>query len=348
MSARRRFFSRALLALATVVASAVTPTRASAQAPAIPIQLGVTVVPETVTVGQPFVVTVRLRAPLGATVEFPAGPDSAGGVEALDSRRVTDAGDRSTVDQSAVYRLVAWQVDTVRLGMPDVVVRTAAGERRVSLAATRVFVASVLPADSALRVPKPARDIFVAGPPWWWPWLPILLAILAILGLLWWLWRRFRRRKGAAADEELPPIRYAEREFDRIEGLGLIEAGERGRFVALMVEVLRDFLARRVPGADASLTSTELLAGLRGGSTVVPLDRLAPLLAESDLIKFARRPVSAERAHALGAEARSIVRDVEAKRAAEEAAAAAALAAAEAAAKVRRRVAPPPPRENAA
>jgi hypothetical protein len=107
-----------------------------------------------------------------------------------------------------------------------------------------------------------------------------------------------------------------------------------------MVEVLRDFLARRVPDADASLTSTELLASLRDRATGVPVERLAPLLAESDLIKFARRAVSADRARAMGGEARAIVRDVEAKRAAEEAAAAAAQAAAEAAARVRSRTAP--------
>ena len=339
------FATAAPLALPTSVAAAQAP--AAARQAAIPVQLGVTVEPDTVTVGQPFLVSVRVRAPQGATIEFPAAPDSGSPVEALDSRQIKDAGGQGTVDQVAVYRLVAWEVDSLRLGLGDVVVKTTAGERRVSLATSRVFVASVLPADSALRVPKPARDILVAGPPWWWPWLPILLAILALIGLLYWLWRRFGRRRAGEGAAELPPIQYAEREFDRIEALGLVEAGERGRFVALMVEVLRDYLARRVPDADASLTSTELLARLRGRPSVVPVDRLAPLLAESDLVKFARRAVSAERAHAIGGDARAIVRDVEAKRAAEEAAAAAALAASEAAARVRRRSAPPRERNAA-
>jgi hypothetical protein len=77
-----------------------------------------------------------------------------------------------------------------------------------------------------------------------------------------------------------------------------------------MVEVLRDYLALRVPEARASLTSGELIAALRGVNTV-PLSRLAGVLDEADLIKFARRIVTADRARELGREARAIARDIE-------------------------------------
>jgi hypothetical protein len=107
----------------------------------------------------------------------------------------------------------------------------------------------------------------------------------------------------------IDPYELAEREFARIEALGLLEAGERGRFVALMVEVLRDYLAARVTTAHPSLTSTELLDVMRRASGV-PVDRLTPVLSESDLIKFAQRPVSAERAREIGREARAIVQDL--------------------------------------
>jgi len=98
----------------------------------------------------------------------------------------------------------------------------------------------------------------------------------------------------------------AEREFARIEALRLVEAGERGRYVTLVVEVLRDYLAARYASAPLSLTSTELLAALRG-QRGVPNDRLLRVLNETDLIKFARRPVTAERAQEIGREARAIV-----------------------------------------
>ena len=119
---------------------------------------------------------------------------------------------------------------------------------------------------------------------------------------------------------------FAEREFERVEALGLIDAGERGRYVALVVEILRDYLARREPDGASSLTSTELLHALRR-SRRVPVAKLAPILAEADLVKFARRPVSAERARAIGAEARAIVREAQQAHEREAAAAAAAAAA---------------------
>jgi hypothetical protein len=42
----------------------------------------------------------------------------------------------------------------------------------------------------------------------------------------------------------------------------------------------------------------------------MPVDRLAPVLDESDMIKFARRAVSTERAREIAREARAIVHDL--------------------------------------
>ena len=281
----------------------------AAQPPA-GVQVGVTISPDTVTVGDPFVVRVRVRAPLGAAIRFPAAPDSGGPVEALDPRVVRTADSTAAVDQTALYRLVAWDVGALPLGLADVVVQVGGADRPVTLGAARVNVRSVLPADSAARVPKPARDLVNQARPWWLRWLWLALLVLALLALLaWWLHRR--RRRLVLAQPPVDPYELAEREFARVEALGLLEAGERGRFVALMVEVLRDYLDRQVDGALPSLTSTELVAALRG-HPAVPAERLAAVLAEADLVKFARRPVGIERARELGREAQAIVRDVHA------------------------------------
>src|SRR5688572_25324480 len=193
----------------------------------------------------------------------------------------------------------------IELGPATVTTGGEANEFPVTVG--EVFVQSVLPTDTAQRVPKPARDLFAPRAAWWWPWLPILLAAALVGGLLWWWWRRRRRR--VKAQIPVDPYELAEREFARIEALGLLEAGERGRFVALMVEVLRDYLAARVVTAHPSLTSTELIAAMRRSSGV-PVDRLTPVLSESDLIKFAKRPVSADRAREIGREARAIVHEL--------------------------------------
>lgn len=274
------------------------------------VQSGVEVTPDTVTVGDPFTVVVRVRAPLGASIEFPQTPDSGGAVEALDPVQVVPSADTLAVDQRASYRVAAWDVGHFAISFPDVLVREPTGVRRVRIADVSVFVASVLPADSALRVPRPARAVFTFGPPWW-IWLLGALAVAAIIALLWWLWKR-RRRPVAIED----PFAEAQRAFMRVDALGLVEAGERARYVALVVEIMRDYLAAVVPAAKPSLTSIELLAALRN-EAVGSTQRLASLLAEADLVKFARRPVGAERALELGRDARHIVETVHAARAAE-------------------------------
>lgn len=273
----------------------------------VPLQMGFSVDPDTVTVGDPFRVSVRIRAPLGASVTFPAAPDSGATVEALDSRRETQSPDTLALDVSATWRLAAWDTGDQLLRLGDVVVQVDGRERRIPLSALSIHVRSVLPADTSLHVPKPQRALFEFGRPWW-HWLLAILAALGIIGLfLWWWYRRRKRRRGPVED----PFAEAEAEFERVERLGLVEAGERGRYVALMVEVLRTYLARRIPDAHPSLTTSELLVAVREHSTV-PVNRLALVLADADLVKFARRATTAERARELGTEARGIVKAVHA------------------------------------
>ncbi len=276
------------------------------------IQLGVTVQPESVTVGTPFIVSVRVRAPLGAEVDFPAGPDSTFAIQALDPVSVSEAADSLAVDRTARYRMAAWDVGSQPITFQPLTVRTATDVRRLTIEVPSIFVMTVLPEDTAQRIPRPARELF-AFPVSRWLWWLLALAAAAILGgLLWWWWhRRTREAAGARTD----PFVEAEAAFARIDALGLIEAGERGRYVALVTEVLRDYLAAREPAATTALTSREL-ATLLVRSPVVPVERLGGVLQEADLVKFAARPITAQRATELGGESRAIVRDVEAARAA--------------------------------
>lgn len=291
-------------ALLAVAGALLPPVRASAQATGAPIsvQAAVGVDPDTVRVGDPFVVKIGIRAPLGATIAFPTPPDSTEAVQGLDPVRVETRPDSSGVVQWAYYRVAAWDIGDQPIPLGDVVVTVDARSRRVSVAGHKVFVASVLPADSALRVPKPARPLFEFGAPPWWLWLALALLALIVV-LLWWWWRR--RRRGTPG-VQVDPFAYAEKEFARIEALRLVEAGERGRHVALMIEVVRDYLAARYAAARLSHTTTEVLAAL-AGARAVPHERLTRVLSEADLIKFARRPVTADRARELGREARAIV-----------------------------------------
>lgn len=320
------------IALAIAVLLAATPGTGAAQDPAraagpegavrrdTPLRLGTSLQPDTVTVGDPFIVQVRVQAPRGATIEFPPHPDSTFAVQALDPVQVIASPDTSVVDRTAIYRLAAWDVGRQPVTFPPVSVTTPDATRRLTIENVAIFVRSVLPADSAERVPKPARAPFEFPGPWWLPWL-IALLIAAIVGLLlWWLWRRRRRE---APDATADPLQEAEAAFARIEAMHLLEAGERGRYVALVTEVLRDYLAATDASASVALTTRELVAALQG-SRVVPVERLHAVLRDADLVKFANRPVSEARAREIGREARQIVLDTQAARAAALAEAAAA------------------------
>lgn len=296
------------IALAVTVLAAPAAFAQAGQSDGARVSYGVKASTDTVRIGDPFTLSVRVRAPVGAQIEFPAGPDSTSAVQLIDPRTVRTTIDTGAVDLTATYRLAAWDIGPQPIVLGDVVVTGAGPDRRISLGRQSVFVRSILPADSSQRVPKPARPIIDQGIPRWWLWAAIAVAVVLLLLALWWWWRR-RRRDVVPPVEN--PLTVAEREFARVEALRLLEAGERGRHVALMVDVLRDYLAARFSTAPLSLTTSELTRALHR-EPAVPLEKLARLLDEADLIKFARRAASRDRATELGREARAIVRAVDA------------------------------------
>jgi hypothetical protein len=346
----RRHCRSVAVTLACGPAMALRPAALAAQAkpPAAPdtaflttrsgarVQAGSLVQPDTVEVGDPIMFVVTVAVPAGARVAWPSIADSAATVAMREPVRITDQGTlNGQRRERAVYTLSAWDVGALPIDMPDVVVRMDTTVVRVPLTNARVFVRTVLPGDSTQHIPKPARDLFPRVVPWWQQWWPALL-VLAALGALWW-YRRRRRRSPVAAVARVPldPFARAGHEFERLERLGLADAGEAGRYVALALDVLRLYLAERLPSAALSLTSAELVAAI-GDDERVPHDRLRSLLADADDIKFAARLVSPARARELAGTARVIVDDIEAvERARQAAAEAARRAALEAAARAR-------------
>lgn len=286
---------------------AVLPSLSQAQTAPLSVQMGYRASPDTVIIGQPFDLFVKVLAPKGVRFEFPAGPDTAtqNGVRPIELRGekvVSMLGDTAV----ALYHLVAWDVGVQPLRMPDVRVTFGKEERRPALGGASVFVRSVLPADTAVRVPKPPRPPIVLPVFNWWPWLALLAAIIAAI-LIWWVWRRYRNRPKAPVD----PYVRAQRELQRIEQLRLIEEGRAALYLALVVDAAREYLAARVEGVRRSDTTTELL------HTMQPLDgveaQLPALLERADMVKFARADVASEEARAVGLATREVIDHVEAR-----------------------------------
>ena len=271
------------------------------------LQMGYRVSPDTVLVGQPFQVMVKVRAPKGVRFDFPTGPDTAveNGMRVIEPRGekvVTMFGDTA----AALYRLVAWDVGRQPLRMPDVRIHFQGQERSLPLGGANVFVRSVLPADTSLHVPRPARPLIVLPVFNWWPWIALIAAALISL-LLWWVWRRYRNRAAAPVD----PYVRAQEEFARIAQLRLLENGRPEEYLAAMVDVLREYLAARVHGVRRSHTTTELLRVMQPRDGVEA--ELPSLLTRADMVKFARARSSAEEAASGGDTSRQIVEHVEAR-----------------------------------
>jgi hypothetical protein len=279
------------------------------QSPAtpLPVQMGYRVNPDTVIIGQPFNLFVKIAAPMGVRFAFPAGPDTAmqNGVRPIELRGekiVSMLGDTAV----ALYHLVAWDIGVQPLRIPDVLAALGSAERRLPLSGASVFVRSVLPADTSLRIPKPPRPLIVLPVFNWWPWLALAAAIIAVI-LLWWAWRRYRNRPKAPVD----PYVRAQSEFERIERIGLLDTDRGPEYLALMVDVAREYLAARVPGVRRSDTSSELLQTMQPREGVEA--QLPSILERADLVKFAQADATREEARDAAAAIRAIVDHVEAR-----------------------------------
>lgn len=290
-----------------VVPPAAVATADSATVPTI--RAGLLVRPDTVAVGDPFTLVVTIEVPTDATVQWATIGDTAAVVAMRAPTRVTSEVQGATRRETAEYALAAWNVGTLPLGVPNATVRTSNGIRAVPLREAHIVVMTVLPADTSLRVPKPLRGLFPRVVPWWEAWWPAA-AVVAALAVLWWLWRRRRHRVVRQVPVPVDVFARAIHDFERLQRLALADLGERGRAVALGVEILRTYLSARLPTAPLSETSSELLASI-GADSRVPTDRLASLLADVDAIKFAHRPVSGIRARELQDEALAVVKSVE-------------------------------------
>lgn len=291
----RRPSALLLVAAATAVTGPVAAQDAARSARGSRVAAAVS--PDTVRVGEPFRVGIRVRVVSGVAVSFPGS--LAEGEEVLEPLGPPEirAPGETAGDWQATYPMVAWRAGEIAL--PTAGLRV--GGERVAVGLPGVVVASVLPAGTEeleLRGPRPPLPVLAF--PWGW----LLAALAALLLLAWWL---RRRRPGAVPVRSADPAEMALRALAglraQLQGgrLGVREGCDR------LEEILRSYLeATRGWPAGALLPPRGNGSGPAAGDAVTPPE--TPL-RRSALVRFARLRVEpglvAEDAGALAAWVRS-------------------------------------------
>ena len=269
-------------------------------------QVTARVTPEKVAVGEPITIELRVRAPLGTDIRFPALPDSSDVVEPLDPRQLREASSATIIDRTAVYRLIAWDTGQRVVRFGDITLTRDGVTRRYPVTLPALQIRSVLPADTALRKPRPSRAVQDVPPPWW----RYAIGAVIVLAILW-LLRKALQKRASSQDRGPDPAKVADEAFAHAAKLGLLDAGETGRHALTHVDVMRRYLAARFPQADLTRTAREVSEALVGAEFPILPARVSDLLLRAEPVAFARAPVRPDEARAIADEAKAIVRAVE-------------------------------------
>ncbi len=239
---------------------------------------------DSIRVGDPFRVVVRIDLPAGVSAALPDSLEAGEDIENAGRMRMRRDSANGAWRVRAVYPLTAWRPGQLPLPELSVVLRSAAGERTVAVKLPSVPVLSVLPKDTTNIQAKPAKDV-LGGNRLWWPWLLAALLLLLALALAYWWYRTHRRAAVPPAQPEVMPRERALAELRRIEQLGLIEEQQFKRFYVLLTALLRAYLETVHAQWGTGLTTEELARVMGRGDELRPA---VSVLRGGDMVKFAR------------------------------------------------------------
>ena len=244
--------------------------------------------PDSLTVGDPVTVELRLQAPAGAEVAFPR-PQMTSRVEVLQVE--TPPPEAGT--WLARYKLAVYEVGDVVLPPWPVQVKADTQVAIVHTDSIRLHVASVLDdslAAADIREIKGQHELPVPLPLWVWI-VTGVLALAAILAFIWWQRRRRRPAPAVASAPPVPPHTEALAALRQLEAQQLPAAGKIKEHYVRLSEILRHYLERAPQFGFAALeeTSEEILRELRArGYKGEWIAALAGMCNEADLVKFAK------------------------------------------------------------
>jgi hypothetical protein len=278
------------------LASARPPSAPSA-APAVPsgpggVSAEATASKAEVTLGERFVVEVKVTAPPGTSFTFPAEVLT-DGVELRSTPDGGGAGASPTPAPPGVHRYEAALFELTDAKVPSVVVKYQkpdGGEGEATTEPIAMRIASRLPKDAD---PQKIADIrgpvsLAVGPAFW---IALGLLIAGLLALVVWLVRRHRSAAAPSAIVRPPadPAAEAREALAALEASGLLGRGDHRGFYIALTTIAKRYLERRLGAPVLEMTTSEMVAFLRDSAKarglVTPMRDLANA---ADQIKFAR------------------------------------------------------------
>lgn len=260
--------------------------------------------PDSVLLGDHFDLVMDVFAPEGYTVDFPTiTPDFAEGKieliedKMLDTLRRADGG----YHLRKRWRLTSFEPAEYNIGSLGLL--WTDGSQVDTLFATEPLTLQVamIPVDTAqktiydikqpLPMPVTIEEVVAAGVNV----LAIVVAVGAVVALIVFVVLRLRKKKRTTAEKQEPPHVVAIRHLEALHNQKLWQNGKIKEYYTRLTEILREYLAGRYGVGAMEMTTDEIVAAMKDVA-VEPKHaaNLGALLAESDLVKFAKYTLAEE------------------------------------------------------
>lgn len=241
---------------------------------------------DTITIGDPFVLRMRLSREVDDRAEFVFGDEFPKPFEIRQTGEIsTQKLDDGRVQETQDLVLVIFEVGAFDVPSASVHFVTADGDSGViESQPISVLVQSVKPEGTTDIRDVKSPVVVVAQIPLW-VWLVLGGLILLIIGLAWYIYRRRRRPQ---VEVPPPPVNWLE-ELQKIDRLRLLEQKKYRQYYSLLSDVLRRCLEARTPVHAVERTTVEIGRDLRAQAFEDDLVRdIERFLSEADMVKFAK------------------------------------------------------------
>ncbi len=257
--------------------------------------------PDSVLLGDHFDLVLEVAAPEGYGVGFPSitSEFAEGKIELLEERKL----DTTKLAEGSIQLRKRWRMTSFEPAMyslDSLAVLYTDGVRVDTLFASEPLHLQVqmMPVDTAQKtiydIKQPLKAPLKLGEVGGYS-LAGLGVAAAVAGLVLLLLLRLRKRKQTTEERREPPHVVAIRHLEMLHNQKLWQNGKIKEYYTRLTEILREYLAGRYGVGAMEMTSDEILSAMKAAE-IEPKHtaNLGALLAESDLVKFAKYTPSEE------------------------------------------------------